>query len=838
MVFRCASRRKVTVTVWSLHVRMVLASAVCAIFLLLSLAVLVPDCAEAETISTLRIGMVEPIDSINPFMGVNDNSYVFYGLVYDYLVAVDENLEPKPNLARSWCVVQDHEPVGSVWQYNLTRNAMWHDGRPFTADDVVFTVQYQIGDNWLSMWAYQPYTVLISSVEAIDEYTVRIHFSDFDGNPAACSFGHSLMMPIVPKHIWRDIPVSTAGFSYVNEKPIGTGPFMCTDDTYEEFLRGDRLILLKNPNYHGAVDYGKAIQFDRLILEFYLEPAAMVVDMQRGAIDVAAFDAPNFKNLVDWITRNSVTDITTHSGLKCTAYSVEIGICMNPDSGAGTNPLRMDPAVRKAMAHATDKEFIRDYIYMGYGEIGSALLSPIYPYWYWEPEPGEEYEFDLELANELLDEAGYVWNDDHTVRVSSPDNPLYPLGGLPLEFGLVVEEEIFEDKATAKFLVTEWAKIGIKLEPMYVDSALWGVLVYAGKFDLTLTYWSGDPDPNYLLYVQSTRSVNGWSENWYSSPEYDENYTMSLLTVDPELRREYVVNCQKHTYYDAAFIVTLYPYGCYAWRTDHFTGWGDWAAHPGRSLANFWSANDLFFDLVPTSQSEEGPMCIMDTLAGPLGEDLEVTGFAWNPSGKDMSYNIEFGDGATASGTVASGADISVTHAYSANGTYTMNLSVSLGSDVAISSSLATIVPAGGNSPPTNLRILPTPMTGSPGTNASFAVSGKDREGDPVTLRLDFEDESAPYQTTVTDTSDGFEVLVDHAYDTLGNWELTLVANDTHNETRTSLVFLVAEPAEDDDDTLLVMGVVAGALVVAAAVAYAFLRRRRGGREEDDVKLP
>lgn len=77
---------------------------------------------------------------------------MFYGLVYDNLVAVDQDMNPKPNLAVSWNIVTDISPHGSVWQYNLTHNAVWHDGEPFTADDVVFTISYQTGPNFYYMW--------------------------------------------------------------------------------------------------------------------------------------------------------------------------------------------------------------------------------------------------------------------------------------------------------------------------------------------------------------------------------------------------------------------------------------------------------------------------------------------------------------------------------------------------------------------------------------------------------------------------------------------------------------------------------------------------------------
>jgi peptide/nickel transport system substrate-binding protein len=557
---------------------------------------------EGET--SLRYAVIENVDSLNPFVGWNDISYVFWCLVYDSLISLDEDMKPKPNLALSWNIVPDELPVGSVWQYNLTRNAKWHDGEPFTAEDVVFTFEYQIGFNWSHMWAFQPYTLLVDYVEALDEYTVRIHFQDLDGNPAACSAGDSEYLYMVPKHIWQGISSMEAAFSYTNPWPIGTGPFMCTANTYDEYLAGDHLILLRNPDYHGTLDYGQEVKFDRLILDFYTEPTAIVSDIERGAIDVAAINAPNYANFMDWLNANPTDDIGTYAGLSCTGYSIDIAVCMIENFGVGTNNIRLDPAVRHAMAHATNKQFIRDHIYRGYADIGSTVLSPVFPYWYWAPSPSQDYEYDLSKASEILETAGYRDLNGDGIReateasLSVKEQWAHP--GTPLNFGVVVEAELYEDRDTVLYLKDEWKKIGIEINPIVVNLALWAQLVDSGSYDLEMTYWSGDPDPNYLLYIQSSYAIGGWSENRYSSEEYDENYTKQVLSLDPEERREYVYNCQELAYRDAAYIVTVYPYNCFAWREDHFTGWGNWSAHPGRAINHFWSANDLFFDLVPT----------------------------------------------------------------------------------------------------------------------------------------------------------------------------------------------------------------------------------------------
>lgn len=564
------------------------------------------EVADAASGTTLRIGLIEPIDSMNPFIGVTDNAYLFWQFIYEDLITVDENMQPKPNLARSWYAVPEYEPLGSVWQYNLTQNASWHrDGEPFTADDVVFTIEMQIGINFATVWAYQPDTALIKSIEKMDDYTVRIHYQDLEGNPSPCPFAESLMIPIIPKYVWEEMDVSERVFSYENLWPIGTGPFMCTEHTEDEYRSGDPIILLKNPDYHGAIERNDTIDFDRVMLVFYLEPSAMFTDIQRGEIDVAAFNAASFQNLEAWLSNNPDAPIETYSGLQCTGFSVEMGVCMQDNS---LNNLRRDPAVMKAMAYATNKEFIKNSIYRGYAETGSTIISPVYGDFYWEPGPEEVYAFNLTKANETLDAAGYYWGSNG-IRRAGVGNA-YGIQDTPLSFEIVVEEELMEDRDTATKLREDFRKIGIELRPRYVSIGLWSTLIYGYSYELTLTYWSGDPDPAYLLYTQTSHCIGDWSENGYSNLRYDENYSKYVTAATYEEQKEAIHNCQKLMYEDAAFVVTTYPYGCWGWRTDGFSGWGDWGENPGRQLANFWSANPLYFDLVPLKTDDDSNIAL------------------------------------------------------------------------------------------------------------------------------------------------------------------------------------------------------------------------------------
>jgi len=128
----------------------------------------------ADDIKSLKIGFMQKIDSLSPYLGLTDAAYVFYGLVYDSLHSVDNNLSTEGNLAVNWEVDESVEPYGSAWLFDITPNAKWHDGEDFTVDDVIYNIKLN-GQNYIQMWAYQPYAYYMQDAEAVDGDTVRIY---------------------------------------------------------------------------------------------------------------------------------------------------------------------------------------------------------------------------------------------------------------------------------------------------------------------------------------------------------------------------------------------------------------------------------------------------------------------------------------------------------------------------------------------------------------------------------------------------------------------------------------------------------------------------------------
>jgi len=573
----------------------------------------------AEDITSLKIGFMQKIDSLSPYLGLTDAAYVFYGLVYDSLHSVDDNLSAEPNLALDWRVDDTIEPYGSAWLFDITPNAKWHDGEPFTVDDVVYNIKLN-GQNYVQMWAYQPYAYYMQDAVAVDDDTVRIYFWDrVTGEPKPAAYAELICIPMLPKHMLEDMDPADIGFTWEgffedSDPPIiGTGPFMATETIYDDWVKGNEIILVRNPDYHWGVDKNKFIEFDQIELHFYDDASGMQFDLERGNLDVAQFPPDNYRAIKGAIEDGDITNMTAFDGLKCTQYWTEIGINMNE---GGPNPSRLDPAIRHAMAMATDKTYIVQNFYKGFAEVGTTLISPVNELWHYEPTEDELFEYDLEAAAQVLEDAGYQYTEDSPdVRVCTIDSWAVQQGlvpvDTPLEYEMLIRQEFPEEKEIAGFLQSQWAEIGISISRNIVTEVTLSTIVYTYTYDTMIWYWSADPDPNFMLFCQSANSWNGWSDNKYYNESYEENYSLSVSEFDYDQRKEYCDNVQRVSYEDAAYILLAYPYQTYIWRTDTFEGWGDWEANPGRSVDAFWTGNPLWFDLKPIGGGSGGADVLM-----------------------------------------------------------------------------------------------------------------------------------------------------------------------------------------------------------------------------------
>ena len=577
----------------------------------------------------LTIGYMQPIDSLNPYVGLNDASYIFYGLVYDALDVIDDAMEATPDLVEGgedlskgvWTVPVEYDddpklvgmPFGSVWQYNLTQNAYWTDGEPFTSDDVIWNINLNAEpSHYDSMWAYQPYSYYMNEAWKVDDWTVRISFWDrVTLNPIPAAYAYLISIPMLPKHMMEQLP---GGFSYIGMNwtgvfsdslspgmPIvGTGPWMGSPTIWADWIDGDHVTLLRNPNYHWKETKSDSpeIEVDRLVMRFFQDSTSMVLALQNGELDVASFPPTAYDAIKDDVEGGELQNVTCFDGPKITQYWTEIGFSM---AESGDNPSRLDPVVRHALHMATNKTYIVNNMYLGYGEEGTTMIPPVNSYWHYEPTADELFNYDLTAAANLLEANGYIDVDSDGIRECTISSTAVQMGwvdeGTKMVYQMMVRKEYPEEKDIAQYLKTQWEEIGVVLQYLILEEITLASIAYSYDYDTFIWYWSADVDPNYQLFVMTRAAWYGWSDTKYYNPAYDENYTNAVMTLDKTQRKVYVDNVQKVFYNDSAYIILAYADQTTAWRNDNIDGWGDWEADPGRSVDNFWMGNPLWFDL-------------------------------------------------------------------------------------------------------------------------------------------------------------------------------------------------------------------------------------------------
>ena len=585
--------------------------------------------AEEEPLDVLRIGFMQKVDSLNPYVGVSDAAYVFYGLVYDTLDVIDEDQNPVPSVAKDlpWAVPETDQfladnnlPYGSVWQYNLSRNIMFSDGQPVTADDVVWNINLN-ADNYTNLWAFQPYAYFMDYAFAVDEYTVRIVFFDRgSGDPMPASYPYLLSIYILPKHKMRTMNAPFIGYQWTGvfegeDQPIvGTGPFIADTSIYSSWVAGDPIVLNRNPDYFWGPEYNKTIKFDQIKMIFYDDTLSMQIALENGNLDIAQFPPTTYYDIKKRVNEGKLEHVAYYDGPKVTQYWTDIGICDSPNSKI---PSRLDPVIKKAMAMATDKSYIIDNFYLGLADEGTTVIPPINPYWHYEPTAAEKINFNLQAARDLLQANGYIDTDSDGIRECTATSPAvlnnWVSPGQKLTYEMLIRAEYPEEKEIAKWLDTQWNSVGIDFNYIVVDEPTLNTIVYSYEYDLFIWYWSSDVDPNYQLFEATSMAIGGWNDIYYHSQRYDENYTMSVKTMDKAQRKIYTDNAQRILYEDCNYIILAYVYQTYAWRTDTFQGYGDWNAHPARSIDNFWSGNPLWFNItrVPPPPPPEFPWMLV-----------------------------------------------------------------------------------------------------------------------------------------------------------------------------------------------------------------------------------
>ena len=488
---------------------------------------------------TLKIGWAQNPHTLNPYIGLDEESYTVWALNWDLLVNFNpEDLTPAPGIAESWDVSDDQKTV----TFHLVKDAKWSDGVPITSKDVKFSLESLGGNGAL----FTSYTDNVTSIETPNANTVVIKTSKPDARVVG-----GLFIYIIPEHIWGKVPLDELTSSYQPDFPmVGSGPYTVT-----QFDPGKLLTLEVNPEFRG-----EAPKFNKIQFVTYGNQDAVERSLQLGEIDMVAEVQPtNFDRL------GGESNIATVRGSTPAFTELAFNLCSEKNCpNAQFNPAVQDRTVRQAIAYAIDRERINTISSRDTSFVAHGILPEFYKSFY--EVPADDYSLDVDKANQMLDDAGWQSNGDGP-RTKN---------GEELSFDLYVRSESTADTQAAKLIAEQAKEIGVEFNVQVVSTDKLTELtvrkvngVPAPDFDTFVWGWGGDPyDPSFLLGLLTTGEIGNSSDSFYSNPQYDKLFEQQSTLFDTGQRKQAIQKMVAISQRDLPYLVLTYDPNLQAYRTD------------------------------------------------------------------------------------------------------------------------------------------------------------------------------------------------------------------------------------------------------------------------------
>jgi len=460
------------------------------------------------------------IQGLIPNITSDSASHTIGNLVYSGLVKRDESLRLVGDLAESWTI----SPNCLDMTFKLKKNAKWHDGRPFTADDVVFTYQAMI--NPKTPTSYKEDFKAVESIEAVDAQTVHVRYPKPYAK-ALQSWGTTML----PRHLLE---------SYVNEGrlreapqnreiPVGTGPYR-----FKEWRTGEKVVLAANRDYYDTGPY-----ISRLVYRIIPSQATIFLELKAKGIDSSStLTALQYKRQTDYPAFRRAYQKFRYPSNAYTYFGFNL-----------KDPRFADKRVRQAFAHAINKQELIEGVRLGLGREATGPYKP--GTWVYNPNV-KRYPHDLARARQLLAEAG--WSEKNSDGLLMKD-------GKPFTFTLMTNQGNDERKKIAELIQASLRELGVGVDIRILEWASF-IKEYIKKrrFEAIVLGWGIGQDPDqYEIWHSSKTGPDDLNHISYANPEVDEMLEKGRSSCFENERKKYYDRLQEILAEDQPLVFLYFP---------------------------------------------------------------------------------------------------------------------------------------------------------------------------------------------------------------------------------------------------------------------------------------
>lgn len=483
----------------------------------------------------LRVGTINYIDSLNPFVAIESQSYNAFVMEYPQLVQYG----PGNKLEGDWATSWSHSADGKTWTFQLKAGGKWSDGNPLTAADAAWTgnliVKYQSGPTAAVAGALSH----VTGMSAPNATTLVVHYDKAIANvlPQLEQFW------VLPEHVWSKY-AGNNGKDLKTFRPEQSLPTVAGGAYFiSQYQEKGTTVFKPNPGFYGPKSNAQAVA-----MTYYTNSTSMIADLQAHNIDFA--DQVPF-NAVGSLKSSGQFDVQTAPSSEVTNVTIN------------SNPLKpknrelLDPQVREALDMAIDRNQIVKVVFAGYARPWANMLS-VQSGSFWLNPAIKVLPYNPDKANQILDSLGYKKGPDG-IRVAPATTGKYAQPAHKMEYNIMVPDSLdFNGDRQFQIIAENWAKIGVKVhEQAGGDSSQAYGIETAGKytkFDLATWDWAEYIDPDAQLSYMTRAQWYSWNDTGYNNPTFDKQYLQQATLTDPKQRQALVWKMEAEIAHDRPYL--------------------------------------------------------------------------------------------------------------------------------------------------------------------------------------------------------------------------------------------------------------------------------------------